>query len=1181
MATIVWTPWVPPVTPWTPADTLNATATPAAKIQQTVAGAGDVVPIVYGRARIGAKITAITKPQTFSINLLLRAVWCMGECDALETIWINDLAVPASVTVTNYLGAPGQGIDPTLRDAYAAHGLTYADTLPGVCYSVLNIPTGACAGFPRLTAQVRGLKVRPTVAGTRAWSQNPALIIADFIESVDYGMGRAVDWATVATAVSACDAMVGDPAEKKRILNLVLDTPQAGEVWLNQLRDYAGCWIVPEGNIYRLIPDATGSSVMSFTTANIVRDTLRVNMKSTLDSPTAIETTWTNTTTTPWRDDTATVYAPQVLAGTKSRRMARYSRQGIQRYSEAYRYGVERLNYALINDMTVQFTAFDEALKLQVGDLFDVTHPAGLSAKVFRAMSINPAGPGRWQIAGHEYDPAVYSSVVVVGPGVTNTELPDPTKPPQVDGVAAEEEIYQTDTGTWASRLRIHWTGPVKPFPFIQSYRVEIRATLLLTHALISTPNALVHSAIVPATDLEYVTKPIAENTQYDISVCIVASLTGAIGLAGVCSIVPLGKTALPKDFAQLTGYEVGGEVRLTWSTEAWDGGIIDLDWTTTELRYGAVGGSWDAATLLDRVAAPAIRYDTKDIVPGTWVFYARPRDSVRSTFKTAVTGDRTIGQLSDGTHQASCTITVTSDANAFLAAYYSFTSPLLTNMTAYGDGWITDFADTWNSLFTSTLNTYTDVLLSYHTSGTSGLVTEKSDFGLSLTGDWFYSLGYTNIAGTATVAVELNSAGAEATKTITAATNANPIEITSTAHGYPGGDEVEIVGVVGNTAANGLRKVVFVSADKYTLTDLLGVNVAGNGTYSSGGTSARWIWSSYVAATVKTTARYGRLRISTQTTGTIKVTDLGNLKCNAVGRRESGSVTTAASGPTIVYLANKYNKVKSVTVTPTGSTSRSGSPDQIEVSAARGLGVYYTVRFNGTSDYIDVNDSASLQIAQPLTVEAWVNLTSNAASQTMVRKDTETGTRYLWSLQIVGSSGLVRAAYYNGTTFRADSLSPIALGRWVHVAMIISGTALYLLVDGVRQNSATISGTQNPPTGRMSIGCSPPFVGGGTRAEYFGGVIDDVRVWNVARADADIIANKDIELTGSETGLKGYWKLNSTSGTTATDSTANANTGTLSGGKWRPYDGFNAYAFTTSTGEQVPADCFWEFEGV
>lgn len=68
-------------------------------------------------------------------------------------------------------------------------------------------------------------------------------------------------------------------------------------------------------------------------------------------------------------------------------------------------------------------------------------------------------------------------------------------------------------------------------------------------------------------------------------------------------------------------------------------------------------------------------------------------------------------------------------------------------------------------------------------------------------------------------------------TGSITGATNANPIVITSTAHGLTTGTRVTISGVLGNTAANGTWVVTVLSADTFSIA------TTGNGAYTSGGT--------------------------------------------------------------------------------------------------------------------------------------------------------------------------------------------------------------------------------------------------------------------------------------------------------------------------------------------------------
>lgn len=82
-----------------------------------------------------------------------------------------------------------------------------------------------------------------------------------------------------------------------------------------------------------------------------------------------------------------------------------------------------------------------------------------------------------------------------------------------------------------------------------------------------------------------------------------------------------------------------------------------------------------------------------------------------------------------------------------------------------------------------------------------------------------------------------------ESAKAISGATNANPLVITDTGHGYSNGDWVYITGMGGMTELNGLTWVVTnTTTNTYHLTDLFGnaVNSTGFGTYTSGGISAR-----------------------------------------------------------------------------------------------------------------------------------------------------------------------------------------------------------------------------------------------------------------------------------------------------------------------------------------------------
>jgi hypothetical protein len=65
----------------------------------------------------------------------------------------------------------------------------------------------------------------------------------------------------------------------------------------------------------------------------------------------------------------------------------------------------------------------------------------------------------------------------------------------------------------------------------------------------------------------------------------------------------------------------------------------------------------------------------------------------------------------------------------------------------------------------------------------------------------------------------------------ITNATNASPIQITLNGHSLETGDSIEVRGVLGNTAANGIWIVTRVDANNFTLD-----GSTGNAAYTSGG---------------------------------------------------------------------------------------------------------------------------------------------------------------------------------------------------------------------------------------------------------------------------------------------------------------------------------------------------------
>lgn len=143
-----------------------------------------------------------------------------------------------------------------------------------------------------------------------------------------------------------------------------------------------------------------------------------------------------------------------------------------------------------------------------------------------------------------------------------------------------------------------------------------------------------------------------------------------------------------------------------------------------------------------------------------------------------------------------------------------------------------------------------------------------------------------------------LNGQTRGTTGSITGATNATPIEITDTAHGYETGAGVVISGVTGNTAANGTWWITKTGANTYTLD-----NSVGNGTYGSGGTRV-----SRLASKMQTTTTIG--------TDTISMGCLVNTSTNTVTWIEGQKFDTGWTGK--VSINGIIYTISSVTNTTT-----------------------------------------------------------------------------------------------------------------------------------------------------------------------------------------------------------------------------------------------------------------------
>jgi Ca2+-binding RTX toxin-like protein len=170
---------------------------------------------------------------------------------------------------------------------------------------------------------------------------------------------------------------------------------------------------------------------------------------------------------------------------------------------------------------------------------------------------------------------------------------------------------------------------------------------------------------------------------------------------------------------------------------------------------------------------------------------------------------------------------------------------------------------------------------------------------------------------------------------------------------------------------------------------------------------------------------------------------------------------------------------------------------------------------FDGLDDWVTVTDTtnSAIDLTNGMTIEAWVQPTFLDAWETVVMKERGAGNL---SYALYGHDGFpdpfgfntpagyIRATPVLSTTDQAvRRTTPLPIGQWSHLATTYDGTTMRLYVNGVQVASKPQTGTIAVANGALRIGGNASFAG-----EFYDGLIDEVRIYNRARSQAQIAAD-------------------------------------------------------------------------
>ena len=170
--------------------------------------------------------------------------------------------------------------------------------------------------------------------------------------------------------------------------------------------------------------------------------------------------------------------------------------------------------------------------------------------------------------------------------------------------------------------------------------------------------------------------------------------------------------------------------------------------------------------------------------------------------------------------------------------------------------------------------------------------------------------------------------------------------------------------------------------------------------------------------------------------------------------------------------------------------------------AAAIGTDVPGSMDFNGSSEYLTVTNSTSLQIAANITYEWWFKTTSTSGEDWFFSNNIGSTPLIMSSID---NSGVIQFQFTDddGTAVSGNYTDTATLTGWHHIALVCAGTTATLYTDTVQKITDTDGSFD-------TITLTTDFeIARDTRvARYFAGFMDIFRIYNKALSTKEISQN-------------------------------------------------------------------------
>src|SRR5436190_9461951 len=220
--------------------------------------------------------------------------------------------------------------------------------------------------------------------------------------------------------------------------------------------------------------------------------------------------------------------------------------------------------------------------------------------------------------------------------------------------------------------------------------------------------------------------------------------------------------------------------------------------------------------------------------------------------------------------------------------------------------------------------------------------------------------------------------------------------------------------------------------------------------------------------------------------------------------RRIQLEVLEDRATPAGLVAAYSFDEGSGTTVADASGNGNSGTLANTVWNAAGKAGS--ALSFNGTNSRVNINDAASLHLTTAMTMEAWVRpSTISSAWRDVIYKGDD---NYYLMATSTNSSRPVSGIIAGGSYAESIGTSSLVANTWTHLATTYDGATLRLYVNGTQVSSLAKTGSITTSTNQLQLG------GDSIYGQYFSGLMDDVRVYNIALTAAQVLADMNTPVT-------------------------------------------------------------------